>query len=65
MEVYRDKHLAWRWRLLAGNNGQEIADSPKGWTRKLDAAGSAQRVLKAAANADLLVMEAPRAVHVR
>lgn len=35
-EIYRDKASEWRWSLKAGN-GQIIADSGEGYTRKEDA----------------------------
>jgi len=42
-EVYEDKAGGWRWRRIAPN-GEIIADSGEGYTRKVDALRAADRV---------------------
>lgn len=42
-EVYLDKAGEWRWRRIAGN-GEIVADSGEGYSRKFDALMAAKRV---------------------
>lgn len=53
LEVYEDEGDAYRWRMTA-QNGEIVADSGQGYTRKADAQESADRIGKHAANADVL-----------
>jgi uncharacterized protein YegP (UPF0339 family) len=42
-EVYRDKAGDWRWRRIA-SNGEIVADSGEGYSRKFDALMAAREV---------------------
>jgi len=44
-EVYQDKAGEWRGKRVAGN-GEIIADSSEGYTRKFDALMAARRVFE-------------------
>lgn len=44
--VYPDRAGKWRWRLVAGN-GQIIADSGEGYSRRWSAWRAARRALRA------------------
>ena len=47
VEVYRDTAGEWRWRLWA-SNGNVIADSGEGYTRRWSAKRAARRALRGA-----------------
>lgn len=36
-ELYQDAHQEWRWRLIASNNVNVIADSGEGYKARADA----------------------------
>jgi uncharacterized protein YegP (UPF0339 family) len=42
LELYQDKAGEWRWRRVA-KNGEVVADSGEGYTRKSDAVEAARR----------------------
>ncbi len=46
-EVYEDSAGEWRWRGIAGN-GEIIADSSEGYTRKYDAERARDRAIELA-----------------
>ena len=43
VHVYRDKAGEYRWRRIAPGNGETVADSGEGYTRKGDATEAAER----------------------
>lgn len=43
-KIYKDKDGEWRWRMRAAN-GEIMADSGEGYTRKADARNSLMRLL--------------------
>lgn len=45
LDVYRDKAMGWRWRIVAAN-GRIIAVSGEGFTRKWAARRAGKRVLR-------------------
>jgi uncharacterized protein YegP (UPF0339 family) len=45
MEVYRDRELGWRWRLVAAN-GKIIAVGGEGFTRKWSAYRAGKRATR-------------------
>ena len=55
-EVYPDAGGQWRWRLQSAN-GQIVADSSEGYTRKSDAERAIETTLKTAAQAVIALQE--------
>jgi uncharacterized protein YegP (UPF0339 family) len=51
IEVYEDMKGEWRWRMVAGN-GEVIATSGEGYTRKGDATRAANTAKKRMAETD-------------
>lgn len=44
VDIYKDQAGEWRWRLIAGN-GQTVASSGEGFTRRWSAKRSARKAL--------------------
>jgi uncharacterized protein YegP (UPF0339 family) len=58
-QVYQDRAGEWRWRLRAAN-GQIVADSAEGYTRKHDAERAVETTLRTAGQAVIALQEAAR-----
>lgn len=52
-EIYRDSAEEYRWRLRA-DNGNIVADSGQGYSRRTDCENGIEHVRNQAANADLV-----------
>jgi uncharacterized protein len=58
-DVYKDRSGEWRWRLQSAN-GQIVADSAEGYTRKRDCERAIETTLRTAAQAVIALQEAGR-----
>lgn len=52
--IYQDAKKEWRWRLIAGN-GNVLADSGEGYTKKADAEKGVEFIRNSAASANIVV----------
>lgn len=57
--LYKDRSRQWRWRLQAAN-GQIVADSAEGYTRKRDCERAVTTTLRTAAAAVMALQGAAR-----
>lgn len=55
-EVYQDKRLEWRWRMVA-SNGRIIADSGEGYVSKPNVLRAVKQVIKSTPKAEIKTIE--------
>jgi uncharacterized protein YegP (UPF0339 family) len=56
-QVYQDRAGEWRWRLRSAN-GQIVADSAEGYTRRRDVERAIETTLRTAGQAVIALQEA-------